>query len=153
MNLNNTWFQSYGNPNKLNNILEDNNIINESIQPLFKNIKHTHDTHYTHNNIKEVNHNMLEGQPSFQHENLLKPYKDKTIMELDFVRNYDINKINIPTTHNVPWDMFQELNKNNNNNSLDDKSEYSDERNFKNILNHPSYNNIKPFIEQPFKYI
>jgi hypothetical protein len=55
------------------------------------------------------------------------------------------HKIKGPITQIIPWDTFQELNK------KDD--EYFNERNFQEILNHPFYQHMKPFLEQPFKHL
>lgn len=63
-------------------------------------------------------------------------------------KNYNNpHKMKGPTTQVVPWDTFQELNKNRR------EDEYFNERNFQDILNHPFYHNMKPFLEQPFKHL
>lgn len=151
-----SWFLPYAKPNAINSILNDEQYFSESMSPLFNNIKHPYNPQYRHKDIAgEVNHNMLEGQPSHF-------TKNKTIKKGFEIDPYEISsnfvaspkngnliendhQIKTPTTQIVPWDTIMELNKNN--------DKYFNEQNFQEVLNHPFYNQMKPFLEQPFKHI
>lgn len=151
-----SWFLPYGNPNASNNILDDPQYFNEAPSPLFNNIKHPYNPQYRHNNIAgEANHNMLEGQP----KHLMEKEAGKNVFESDPYRittNFvaspknckpiiNHHEIKTPTTQIVPWDTIMELNKK--------TDKYFNERNFQEVLNHPFYHQMKPFLEQPFKHI
>lgn len=189
------WFLPYAKPNALNTILNDEQFFHETISPLFNNIKHPYSPHYGYKDIAgEANHNMLEGQPTYQKTHFSSEYINKNNMgqnnDIDkygLIKNSQIKQANIgwidndtlkytknnynpyqissnfsvlpnniknfsnphkikgPLTQIVPWDTFKELNK------KDD--EYLNERNFQEILNHPFYQDMKSFLEQPFKHL
>lgn len=188
--MNTNWFFPYAEPTATNTILDDERYFNESMSPLFNNIKHPNNPQYRHESIAgETNHNMIEGQPEDQKKNLLSnyinaqsltpkkesPLNDKRISEAnihwktvndcskkdkyeynpykispnfralpDGPRNSNNpNKMTGPLTQIVPWNQIVDLN----------KDEYFNERNFKEMFNHPFYNEMKPFLEQPFKHL
>jgi hypothetical protein len=186
-----TWFYPYARPTASTTILEEEEYFNESMSPLFDNIRHPFNPQYKYNNIAgETNHNMLEGQPEYQRTNFYSNYinqnEQQKYKKLGLLANSKSKEANIhwnngainnkkfeynpyqinpefkalpdgqkhfnnphtmkgPLTQIIPWDMFSKLDKN------DD--EYFNERNFQEIYNHPFYNNMKPFLEQPFKYL
>jgi len=183
-----TWFFPYARPTATTTVLDESEYFNESMSPLFNNIRHPYNPQYKYENVNSAaNHNMMQGQPQYQHDNFYSDHTNKhqsnvkklgllagskskeanihwnnngvmSNTKFDFnpyqinpefralpdgLKQYDNpNKMTGPLTEIIPWDQFP-LEK------TDD--EYFNERNFQRIYNHPFYDNMKPFLEQPFK--
>lgn len=98
-----TWYLPYGEPDKNTSILNDN-VLEKSLNPLFKNVYHPYNPQYNQSNIAELNHNMLEGQPEYQKQNLTKAYTGQKNQTMD-------NKLGLLSESqikdaDIKWDSF-----------------------------------------------
>ena len=92
---------------------------------------------WSENNIKQ---SPLEVNNEY-HPGTINPGFRALPDEHRFFRNPD--KIQGHLKKVVPWELVQ----------TNEPDEYFNEQNFQKIMNHPFYQSMKPFLEQPFKYM
>lgn len=95
-----TWFFPYARPTATNDVLNEDEFFNESMSPLFNNVRHPYNPQYKHNNIEGgANHNMLQGQPEYEVANFYSKYTNENgnqnLQELGLLGSSRQDKANI----------------------------------------------------------
>lgn len=162
-----TWFLPYANPTATTSITNDNHYVNMNTSPIFERVMYL--PHYSQNNVNVTVSNNNNNNNNNKHNY---NYNLNGSNKINNLMNNKNRNVNIPVFNISNLQNNVNNNENNKLNTMEIKPHrvdkyysivdniesntdcnFGNERNYQKIYEHPFYQNMKPFLEQPFKHL